>query len=115
MGAWNLVRAFIHSFNHGYELVFELRMIQCIVPLCFAALVVVIAEALKVLRTATPINKTSLVMNHIQTKIPYFQSLNLAPDPTQAHNEMMIIYVKDTGWLYYCDGEDWKKFEKQQL
>ena len=102
MGAWNLVRAFIHSFNHGYDLVFELRMIQCIVPLCFAALVVVIAEALKVLRTNSirsyePINFTA-------GKI--FQSLDLAPAPEKVPGS--FVYIEDDNRVYSSDGVVWK-------
>lgn len=101
MGAWNLVRAFIHSFNHGYDLVFELRVIQCIIPLCFAALVVVVEQALKLLqvRISLPSEPINLQIGKI------FQSLDLAPAPETVPGS--FIYVEDYARLYRSDGKVW--------
>src|SRR5690606_18965372 len=74
MGAWNLVRAFIHSFHHGYDILFELRMLACIVPLCFAALAVIIEQAMNRLQSGVEIE---FIETPPDVTIPRFRSLDL--------------------------------------
>lgn len=101
MGAWNLVRAFIHSFNHGYDLIFELRMLAAVIPLCFAAITVVISEIFK--------SRTDIGFSFFNipspSKIPYFQSLDIAPAPETMEGQW--IYIKDYARMYRSNGEAW--------
>ena len=98
MGAWNLVRAFLHSFNHGYDVLFELRMLAAVIPLCFAAIIIVINEVFK------PKPDFSFF------EIPYFQNLDIAPAPETMKGRW--IYIKDYARLYRSDGQVWVPLEK---
>ena len=100
VSAWNIVRAFLHSFNHGYDVLFELRMLAAVIPLCFAALIVVIVEALKPKTDDLPF-----------VEVPYFQSLGMAPAPETMNGRW--IYIKDYARLYRSDGVAWIPVEAQ--
>lgn len=99
MGAWNLVRAFIHSFHHGYDTLFEIRMLACIIPLCFAALIVALEQILP--NDAKP--------KEIQrdVSIPRFQSLDRAPEPRGT--KYRIIFIEEDASIYVSNGDIWLK------
>jgi len=103
-GAWNLVRAFLHAFNHGYDIVFELRMIQCLIPLGFAALVIVAEQFLEKLPMPAPhlAPPTEVIM-------PTFETLDDVPP--KMHVAQKVIYIRSTGNFYWSNGACWNHFK----
>lgn len=94
MGTWNLVRAFIHSLHHGYDILFEVRMLACIIPICFSALVVVVEQSLK----NSPYNKP--------------QSFNTIQEvPSASTMQDKIIYLKQSGRFYRSNVLTWEPVE----
>ena len=66
-------------------------MLACIVPLCFAVVVIVLEQIFQPTR--------------VSAIIPYFQSLSLAHDPKGM--ERAVIYIKDDACLYTSNGKAW--------
>lgn len=99
MGAWNLVRAFIHSFHHGYDILFEMRMLACIIPLCFAALVVAIEHILP--------NGTEPKWVQRDVSIPRFKKIGLAPEPRGT--KYSVIFIEEDASIYVSSGDIWLK------
>jgi len=99
MGAWNLVRAFIHSFHHGYDILFEMRMLACIIPLCFAALIVAVERILP--------NDAEPKEMQRDVSIPRFKNIGLAPEPRGA--KQSIIFIEEDASIYVSSGDTWLK------
>jgi len=95
ISAWSFVRAMVHEWNNpGFDLVFDVRILSSIIPLCFAALIVALNELLK--------NKKE---HAVEIEIPYFQSLDIAPAPGDMAGK--FIYIKDDVCVYRSDGTSW--------
>ncbi len=92
-GIFLFVRAFFHSFEHGYDLIFDVRILQSLMFICTAYLIAAIQWAFKP-------KPDSQFRN-----VPYFQSLDIAPAPEKM--EGGCIYIKDYARLYYSDGQVW--------
>lgn len=95
MSAWNLVRAFLHSFNHGYDVLFELRMLAAVIPLCFAALIVVIEEILKRFENRKAGNPT----------FPVFSNFESLPPATQCAGVIVLVTSPNNQTFYSWDGK----------
>jgi len=97
MGAWNLVRAFLHSFNNGYDVLFELRMLAAVIPLCFAALIVVIDELVKKIES-----RKDRSSNPTFPVFPNFESL---PPAIQCTGAIVLVTYPNNQTFYSWDGK----------
>lgn len=86
------VRSFFHSFDHGYDLIFDIRIIQSLMFICTAYIIAAIEWAFK--------KPDSQFLN-----VPYFQSLEIAPPPGEMAGK--FIYIKDNACVYRSDGSFW--------
>ena len=96
MGAWSFVRAMAHEWNKpGYDLAFDIRILSCIIPLCFAALIVVIEELVKRFESKKTGNPTFPVF-------PNFESL---PPATQCTGAIVLVTYPNNQTFYSWDGK----------
>lgn len=102
IGIFLMSRAFLHTLNHGYDLTFDIRLLQAVVAICSAYLINAVEQILKCLPSSAETEVTPP-----DVSIPRFQSLDLAPEPK--NTRYTIIFIEDDASLYVSSGNDWLK------